>query len=443
MGPSTADIERRINRQKEHLERHLEQRKRQAERGQEHVRRHLEHAERHLEHAQRRVERKQEQLEMRMDRKQRQIEQRQAKQRGKERREGTFHEFMERLLAFIGITSLLSLCWVGAFYVSRHGYDWIGWHPHPLAGQLITSGLGMVLWGMVISVISRIPRKKQNDYFQQTIAALRQISRGDFQVDLRNLGLGFRNHPFNVLADIVNEMAANLKNTEEMRQEFISNVSHEIQSPLTSIAGFARVLKQEELNREQSLHYLDIIERESVRLSKLSDNMLRLASLDSKHITLQTERFRLDKQLQQHLLSCEPQWLEKKLEMDADLVPAEIEADQILLSQVWVNLLHNAIKFTPEGGTITVSLAVEDNHALVSVKDTGIGIAEEELVHIFERFYKVDRSRTRTEGGNGLGLSILQKIVELHKGEVSVQSRVGEGTKFTVRLPLKQQLGSA
>ncbi|ANS77312.1 hypothetical protein AWM70_17745 [Paenibacillus yonginensis] len=360
-------------------------------------------------------------------------------QRGQEREESRFREIMERLVAFIGITLLLSLCWVGAFYAADYVYNWIGRHPHPLVGQLITSGLGMLFWGTVISLISRIPRKKQNDYFEQTIEALRKISRGDFQVDLRNLGFGFRNHPFNVLADSVNEMAINLKNTEEMRQEFISNVSHEIQSPLTSIAGFARILKQEELSREQSLHYLDIIERESVRLSKLSDNMLRLASLDSKHVKLQTERFRLDKQLQQHLLSCEPQWLEKNLEVDAELVPVELEADQILLSQVWVNLLHNAIKFTPAGGTIKISLAVEHDHALVSVQDTGIGISEEDLLHIFERFYKVDRSRTRTEGGNGLGLSILHKIVELHKGEVSVHSRVGEGTEFIVRLPLQQK----
>ncbi|WP_238996673.1 sensor histidine kinase [Paenibacillus pinistramenti] len=393
LGPSDADIQRRINRKKVNLE------QRQAQ------------EEQRRQHAQR--------------------------QRDPQTFSNDMHEKFMKLMRVAGILLLLTLCWVAGYYVLNSVYRLTGWQPARLPAQLLTSMLGMFFWGIAVSILSRVARDQQRYYYQQMLDALRRISRGDFQVDLGNLdGLG--NHPFNELASSVNEMAANLKNTEDMRQEFISNVSHEIQSPLTSIAGFARVLKQEELDRGQALHYLDIIEQESARLSKLSDSMLRLASLDSRQLELQTERFRLDKQLQLQVLSCEPQWLEKNIEMDAELKPVEMEADQNLLSQVWVNLLHNAVKFTPPGGTVRISLSASDSEAVISVQDTGIGIAEENLPHIFERFYKADRSRARHEGGNGLGLSILQKIVELHHGEVSVTSQLGEGTEFIVRLPLRQ-----
>ena len=166
------------------------------------------------------------------------------------------------------------------------------------------------------------------------------------------------------------------------------------------------------------MHYLGIIEKESARLSKLSENLLKLTSLESDHHPFERRRYRLDKQLRSLILACEPQWHDKGIDMDVSLEDVSIEADEDLLSQVWLNLLHNSIKFTPAGGTIGVRLKRNGQEA-----------------HIFERFYKADRSRDRSTGGSGLGLAIVKRIVEMHTGSVAVQSAPGTGTTFTVRLP--------
>jgi signal transduction histidine kinase len=206
-------------------------------------------------------------------------------------------------------------------------------------------------------------------------------------------------------------------------------VSHEIQSPLTSIGGFAALLKNADLPDDERRRYLAIIEAESKRLSSLSDNLLKLSALDNESIAM-TE-FRLDRQLSNIILTLEPQWSGKNLTVDAALPKCVASGDENLLSQVWMNLLVNAIKFTPENGVISVSL----NENAVKISDTGVGIAKDELPHIFERFYKVDKARDRALGGNGLGLSLVKKITELHGGKISVESETGKGTTFEIFLP--------
>ncbi len=276
----------------------------------------------------------------------------------------------------------------------------------------------------------------------ELIEALRRISQGDFLIRI-DPGFGdrrgrHRENPLFQLVDSINDMAANLKEMEELRQEFISNVSHEIGSPLTSISGFAKALKDDHLDREQRNRYLTIIETECVRLSKLSDNLLKLAILDSDRNPVHPASYRLDKQLVSLILACEPQWEGKQIEMEADLKEVEVVADEDMMSQVWINLIHNSIKFTPEGGTIRISLARTHDQAIVRVADTGPGIAEQDLLRIFERFYKADKSRNRTASGSGLGLSIACKITEMHSGSITVSSKPGEGAEFTVSLPLQR-----
>ncbi|MNN08983.1 Signal-transduction histidine kinase senX3 [compost metagenome] len=171
-------------------------------------------------------------------------------------------------------------------------------------------------------------------------------------------------------------------------------------------------------------------------MSQISDNLLKLSSLENEESSFIMKRFRLDQQIRSIVLSSEPQWMKKRLQIDLELETVEIVGTEDLLVQVWSNLLHNSIKFTPEEGTITLSLKQEGQHAVVKVSDTGIGISEPDQIHIFERFYKADRSRNRNLGGSGLGLSIVKKIVDIHHGTVSVSSRSGEGTEFTVRIPV-------
>lgn len=342
------------------------------------------------------------------------------------------------ILHVIGALSVLSACWTSAYFVTEWCFHQWEWEPHMLLRQLSISILGFFFFGGLISIVSPFVRKKQLAFFQEVKDALQRISTGDFQVNLNtDRGRGGRDeYPIGELMESINDMAVNLKAMEDMRQEFISNVSHEIQSPLTSINGFARAMIYEELSREVQLQYLEIIDTESVRLSKLSDNLLRLASLDSEHHPFHPDHFRLDKQLQQQILAFETQWLDKKLEVNVNLQEITIEADKNLLSQVWVNLIHNAVKFTPEGGKICISVEQQDEYAVVSVADSGIGMSEEDLTHIFERFFKADRSRSSSAGGSGLGLSIVHKIVEMNRGTITVSSKLGEGTVFNVTLPM-------
>jgi len=282
-------------------------------------------------------------------------------------------------------------------------------------------------------------RSKQNQYLHPILQAMKMISEGNFNVDLSFYSNQFReqdkHHPYYQIVENIKLMATKLGEVEEMRQEFISNVSHEIQSPLTSIIGFAHALKNEDLEPEERRHYLEIIETECIRLSKLSENLLKLTSLESEHLSLDRKSYRLDYQLRRNILASEPQWTEKKINMDISLDHLTITADEELMDQVWINLLHNSIKFTPQGGTISVVACKSgEDSIIVKIRDTGIGMEKDSLMHIFERFYKADQSRNRIAGGNGLGLSIVKKIIDLHEGDIRVQSEFGVGTEFTVTM---------
>ena len=259
---------------------------------------------------------------------------------------------------------------------------------------------------------------------------LAQIAQGNFDILLDPKKVGF----FNDLALAINDMAKSLGTIETMRQDFISNVSHEIQSPLTSIGGFAALLQKDGLTSEERKRYAAVIESESKRLSNLSDNLLKLSSLDNNKMPLNKKKFRLDKQLEQVALTLEPQWAAKSLTLEVDFQKVTVCGDEDLLSRVWVNLIHNAIKFTPENGTITISLSEDGETTAVKFTDTGVGIAPGDQIHIFERFYKADKARDRSFGGNGLGLSIVKKIVELHSGSITVESEISKGTVFTILL---------
>jgi len=335
----------------------------------------------------------------------------------------------------MAILVLLSLgvCWTAAYFITSGIYSRIGVQPNGLIAQLVNSVLGLCILGVILVVISRLSFSGHQAKFQTVIDAMRKLSRGDFNVSL-DIRQAVDNQ-FGQLIRSFNDMAARLGDMEKMRQEFISNVSHEIQSPLTSIRGFARALRNPRLSDEERNHYLDIIETESMRLSRLSDNLLKLTSLESEHHPFEPVRYRLDKQLREVILAFEPQWTDKSIDVDVNLEEGEIVADRDLMNQVWGNLIHNSIKFTPSGGTIGIRLKFAEGDAEVLFSDTGIGIGEEDLPRIFERFYKADKSRNRSAGGSGLGLAVVKKIVDLHRGSIDVRSEPGKGTAFTVRLP--------
>jgi two-component system phosphate regulon sensor histidine kinase PhoR len=325
-------------------------------------------------------------------------------------------------------------CCALAYAITSRVYPYMGVYVSDLARLLINVMLGSIFVFLIIVGVGLASRPKQIRFFHTLMDAMKQISQGNFNVNLQKDDR-HQGH-FDVFVDSINHMAQELKHMEAMRQEFISNVSHEIQSPLTSINGFAQALQNEQLSEEERQHYLQIIETESKRLSRLSDNLLKLTSLESEHHPFHPQRYRLDHQLRSVVLVCEPQWLGKKIDVDISLTDVTIEADEEMMSQVWVNLIHNGIKFTPEGGMITVRLEKNSDEVRVRISDTGIGISEEDQPRIFERFFKADMSRNRTSGGNGLGLSIVHKIVERHLGNIRVESKPGSGAAFIVNLPI-------
>lgn len=331
------------------------------------------------------------------------------------------------LLVFCG--GMFSLAYLLArwFYRSHH----VSWSDYTV--QLVNWGLGLLFIVVTWMTVGLLMLLKQRKVWNEMMDALRRIAKGDFNVVVDQEGR--YDGQIGNIAQSINEMTQELKQVERLRQEFISNVSHEIQSPLTSIRGFASTLQREDLTTEERIRYSAIIEKETTRLSKLSDNLLKLTSLESDDQHLELRRYRLDAQLETIVLACEPQWLDKELELELALDEAEIVASEELLSQVWVNLIHNAIKFTPVGGCIRLTLAQTPDYTSVRIADTGIGMTDEDRKRIFERFYKGDKQRTRTIEGSGLGLSIVQKIVDLHRGSITVESRLNEGSTFEVRLP--------
>ncbi|MCJ8010804.1 HAMP domain-containing histidine kinase [Paenibacillus sp. KQZ6P-2] len=262
-------------------------------------------------------------------------------------------------------------------------------------------------------------------------AATKKVAKGDYNIALQTKS----KDELGVLSEQFQQMAHELSQIERMRQEFVSNVSHELQTPLASISGFVSILQKDGLDEAEQLRCLNIIRNESMRLSRLSENMLRLATIDSNHYPFHPALVRLDRQLRRIVVATEPQWAAKRLNIHLELPKTAIHADEDLLSQVWLNIFSNSIKFTPEGGDISIELQSGHGEIGVVFRDTGIGIAEEDRKRVFERFYMADKSHNREAGGSGLGLAIVKRVVELHDGWVEIDIAAGKGTAVTVFLP--------
>ncbi len=262
-------------------------------------------------------------------------------------------------------------------------------------------------------------------------AATRKMAKGDYNIKLQTKS----KDELGVLSEQFQQMAHEMSQVEKMRQEFVSNVSHELQTPLASISGFVSILQRGGLDEAEQRRCLNIIRHESLRLSRLSENMLRLATMDSNQLPFHPSLVRLDSQLRRIVVAAEPQWASKRLNIHLELPKTTIHADEDLLSQVWLNIFSNSIKFTPEGGDIFIELQAEKGEIEVLFRDTGMGMTEADRKRVFERFFMADKSRNREAEGSGLGLAIVKRVVELHAGRVEIDSAPGKGTAVTVALP--------
>ena len=269
------------------------------------------------------------------------------------------------------------------------------------------------------------------------ITSMRRLASGHFEerVDLGETTLGRE------LTDSFNTLASELQNTELLRTDFINNFSHEFKTPIVSIRGFAKLLQRPDLPEEQRRAYLDVIVDESTRLSSMATNVLNLSKVENQQILTDVTEFNLSEQLRRCILLLEKDWTRKELSIAADFKEFRIQANEELLRQVWLNLLGNAIKFTPEGGQISVQvytraeLHARESSLQVDVHNTGSHIPPEQIRRVFDKFWQGDASHAGE--GAGVGLSIVKKIAELHAGQVLVSS-TEEGTTFSVILPMHQ-----
>ncbi|UKS29671.1 HAMP domain-containing histidine kinase [Paenibacillus sp. HWE-109] len=262
--------------------------------------------------------------------------------------------------------------------------------------------------------------------------ATKRIAAGDFNVKL-NIK---QTSELGTLARSFEEMMHDLQQLEQMRRDFVSNVSHEVQSPLTSISGYAQALKQVNLADHERSRYLDIIIEEAKRMSKMSDSLLKLSLLESQSQQLRLATLSLDEQIRRVIVALQPQWSARNIHFELDLQTVKVTADHDQLNQVWTNILANSIKFSKDGGVINVSILQDIKNVTVRISDSGIGIPHEDQKRIFERFFKADRSHSRKYEGSGMGLAIVKQIVSLHQGDIRVESEPGQGTTFFVTLPI-------
>ena len=266
---------------------------------------------------------------------------------------------------------------------------------------------------------------------KQITAAAERIMQGDFSARVPPIH-GAGTDGFNQIGAAINKMARELSGTETLRTDFIANVSHELKTPLAVMGNYATMLQRPGITEEEKNDYAKSISEAARKLAQLITNILKLNKLENQQIFPQPQEFNLGEQLCECLLGFEDAWEAKNLEIETDIQDdVRIKSDPELLSLVWNNLISNAVKFTPDGGRIGLSLKTERDSVIVQVRDTGCGMKPETGMHIFEKFYQGDTSHATQ--GNGLGLALVKRVVDILSGEIGVQSVYGQGSTFTVK----------
>ena len=301
------------------------------------------------------------------------------------------------------------------------------------AAAKLTFG-NVLLISCLCATIDYIRRKRMVDQpVQQIMAALDKVMQGDFTVRIPPVREFAGETGFNEIIRAINRMTAELQGTQTLRSDFIANVSHELKTPLAVMGNYAEMLQTPGIGEAERLEYAGAIRRSARRLAALVTNILKLNKLENQQIFPKHEEFDLSGQLCEIMLGFEEAWEEKGLNIETDITDeVYICADPELLSLVWSNLISNAVIFTPRGGTVGVALRSDADGVEVTVSDTGCGIDPETGQHIFEKFYQGDTSHA-TEG-NGLGLALVKRVIDILDGEISVRSTPGLGSSFRVKL---------
>lgn len=329
---------------------------------------------------------------------------------------------------YLGVLLLMSGLHVGLIVFMNK----VGWN------DIVQSALPVLYWSCVAAGLTLFTRKKMKDTYEEPLhklaEATEQVANGDFSVYVPTIHTSDRLDYLDVMILDFNKMVEELGSVETLKTDFVSNVSHEMKTPIAIIKNYAELLQTGKGTEEDRLEYARNIEEAAGRLSSLISNILRLNKLEHQQIDPEIESYDLCGQLEACILNYEEMWDEKDLDLEVDLEEKTVvDADKSLMELVWNNLLSNAIKFTEPGGRVAVRQMFSDGYAVVEVTDTGCGMSRESIRHIFDKFYQGDTSHSQE--GNGLGLALVRRILVLMNGEISVVSEAGSGSTFTVRIP--------
>ena len=335
---------------------------------------------------------------------------------------------------FLGVLFLMSGLHVGLVVLMNK----LGWN------ELIQTIVPMIYWGCVAVGLTLFTRMKIKSTYEEPLhklaEATEQVANGDFSVYVPTTHTSDRLDYLDVMILDFNKMVEELGSVETLKTDFVSNVSHEMKTPIAIIKNYAELLQTGKGTEEERMEYARSIEEAASRLSGLITDILRLNKLEHQRIDPEIETFDLCAQLEECILNYEDMWDEKDLQLEVDMEEKTVvDADKSLMELVWNNLLSNAAKFTEPGGRVTVRQTSSGGYAVVEVTDTGCGMSGESIRHIFDKFYQGDTSHSKE--GNGLGLALVRRILMLMDGEISAASEEGRGSTFTVRIPVSPETG--
>lgn len=297
-------------------------------------------------------------------------------------------------------------------------------------------GLALTFCAVFVVIFRAVYRRYVVKPVERLSTAAKQVADGDFSVKILPLRKDGKKDEFELLFDDFNVMVAELASTEILKNDFISNVSHELKTPLSIIQNFSTILQSDGLSESERKDYAGKISEATERLAVLVTNILQLSRLENQKIVVNKNSYNLSEQLCRCIIGFEQVWEEKNIEINTEFDQnVEVYSDENLLDIVWNNLLSNALKFTPENGIVDITVGAEDEYAVVSVKDSGCGMTEHDMRHIFDKFYQADTSHATK--GNGLGLALVHEIIKLVNGEIVVDSSPDKGSLFTVKIKLK------
>ncbi|MDC7125146.1 MAG: HAMP domain-containing sensor histidine kinase [Spirochaetales bacterium] len=306
----------------------------------------------------------------------------------------------------------------------------LGIYPFIFMTPIFSPVVALLLSSAIGTSISALAGERILKPIKQLVKATEVVAAGDFSVRVDETDDNSE------VADLLrgfNHMASELGSIEMFRSDFINDFSHEFKTPIVSIRGFAKQLKNEDLSPEKRDEYTDIIIRESERLTEMAANILLLNNLENQQIITDKKEYDLDEQIRNCVILLEKKWSGKNIEMDLNLSEVKIFANEEMLSHLWINLIDNAVKYSEPNGQISIKCEKISQRIIFTIRDQGKGMNEHEAEHIFDKFYQADNSHSVK--GNGLGLSIVKRIVELYEGDIVVKSRPGNGTAFVIELP--------